>query len=242
MVEQITDENGNSWYAWNHDFDNPNYTKALDETLVYLVETYIKPFNDVYLKWENKSVIVLYAFLDQDHLYDKTFYLNYFNERIKNVYEQTGIRISLWSLNTIDVYCFDVVATYLPQLQAKENPQASMSFQNYETSKGVKVSVVFPRFHKVGYEPIIEDEKGKFYQNQLKNALNFNPDIIFIVSFNEWYESTSIEPSKEFGELYLRITLNQLENQQNHNLGSSLVNLFLALVVVLGLLAIIRRF
>mgnify|MGYP000306506303 CR=1 FL=1 len=244
MIERITYDDGTNFYEWkefNHDFDNQTYTNALDETLIYVVQNFIQPYEDVYLKWEGKPVIVLYAFLDQDHLYDETFYLHYFNERIKYVYEQTGIKISLWSLNTLDAYCFDVVAMYLPKLQAEDNPQSPMRTQNYETVKGVKVSSIFAGYHKVNSDlPIIERENGEFYRKQWENALSFNPDIIFIVSFNEWHESTSIEPSEEWKYMYLEITANP-PKPNSDNLGENLTTLFVSLIVVFSLLAIVRR-
>ena len=47
---------------------------------------------------------------------------------------------------------------------------------------------------------------GEFYRSTFEAALQSDPDWIFITTWNEWWEHTYIEPSEEFGDLYLRIT------------------------------------
>jgi len=245
MVEQVTYDDGTNFYCWrewNHDFDDNLYTQALEETLVYVVQNYIQPYEDVYLKWNGKPVIILYAFLDPDHASDAEFYRSYFNDRIVNVFEQTGVKISLWSLNTVDAECFGVVATYLPELQAKDNPQCPMKGQNYTTIKGVKVSVVFPGYHKVeSQDMIIERCNGKFYEEQWRRTLKFNPDIVFITSFNEWHESTSIEPAEEWGHLYLNLTKKFSEANYNQELENSIIMLGVTLITIFSIVAILKK-
>ncbi len=53
---------------------------------------------------------------------------------------------------------------------------------------------------------LIDRNNGKFYQKSWKVALKTNPDWILITSFNEWFEGTEIEPSREFGDFYLKLT------------------------------------
>lgn len=47
---------------------------------------------------------------------------------------------------------------------------------------------------------------GTYYKGTWKAALACNPDWVLITSFNEWFEGTEIEPSKEYGNLYLDLT------------------------------------
>lgn len=47
---------------------------------------------------------------------------------------------------------------------------------------------------------------GILYRLLWQEAIAANPDWIIITSFNEWYERSEIEPSQEFGDLYLKIT------------------------------------
>lgn len=49
-------------------------------------------------------------------------------------------------------------------------------------------------------------EDGAFYRYTWEAAMASNPDWVFITTWNEWWEHTHIEPSENFGDLYLRIT------------------------------------
>ncbi|MEO0125419.1 MAG: hypothetical protein ABIK99_04065 [candidate division WOR-3 bacterium] len=48
--------------------------------------------------------------------------------------------------------------------------------------------------------------KGDFYKENWEAVLTSDPDWILITSFNEWFEGTEIEPSREFGDFYLKLT------------------------------------
>ena len=242
LAEQIVYNETMRWYA-NHNFSDPYYVEAFKETMLYIVNNYIKPYQDVYLTWNGRPVIVLYAFIDPDHKEDEAYYNSFFNDMKVYIYQQTNVTVSFWSLNTVDAECFDVTAMYLPQLQAKDNPQCPHQNQNYETIKGVKVSVIFPRFEKQGYEPIIGRGNGKTYENCWINALKFNSNIILIVSWNEWYESTSIEPAKQWNKTYLKITkqyIDQLSNFNPYIFKDAIIKLGISIIVV-GLIVTVFR-
>ena len=49
-------------------------------------------------------------------------------------------------------------------------------------------------------------ENGDFYRRYFESAIASNPDWIFITSWNEYGETTHIEPSVKYGTLYLEIT------------------------------------
>ena len=55
-------------------------------------------------------------------------------------------------------------------------------------------------------------DDGAYYQSLWDVALNCQPNWIMITSWNEWHEATEIEPSLEYGEQYLDLTL---QNKQN---------------------------
>ncbi len=58
-----------------------------------------------------------------------------------------------------------------------------------------------------GREGLVQDrENGDFYRSTFEAAIASDPDWIFITTWNEWWEHTHIEPSENFGELYLEIT------------------------------------
>jgi hypothetical protein len=49
-------------------------------------------------------------------------------------------------------------------------------------------------------------EKGELYKRLWQYALDANPDWVLITSFNEWHEGSEIEPSVEWGDLFLNLT------------------------------------
>lgn len=53
---------------------------------------------------------------------------------------------------------------------------------------------------------IRERQNGEYYNQSFAAAIEINPSIIVINSFNEWYEGTQIEPSVTYGNLYLDLT------------------------------------
>jgi hypothetical protein len=60
--------------------------------------------------------------------------------------------------------------------------------------------------HINNYRYLINRDNGKFYKAIWETALSIKPDWVLVTSFNEWFEGTEIEPSKEYGDLYLRLT------------------------------------
>lgn len=53
---------------------------------------------------------------------------------------------------------------------------------------------------------IVPRNNGNTYRQSWTGALSSNPDWITITSFNEWFEGSMIEPSITYGDLYLQIT------------------------------------
>ena len=71
-------------------------------------------------------------------------------------------------------------------------------------------SSVFPGFddrHLRGaHRPYIARDGGSFYAAQWWTALGSDPDQVVVVSFNEWPETTNIEPNAEWKDTYLHMT------------------------------------
>ena len=67
---------------------------------------------------------------------------------------------------------------------------------------GVDTSLCYPN-----KDPIrVNRDHGDHYRKVWNETVSLNPDWITINSFNEWPEGSEIEPSKEFGDLYLKLT------------------------------------
>ena len=49
-------------------------------------------------------------------------------------------------------------------------------------------------------------ENGAYYQHTWEDAVAYNADAVVITSFNEFFEGSHIEPSEQYGNLYLRLT------------------------------------
>jgi hypothetical protein len=47
---------------------------------------------------------------------------------------------------------------------------------------------------------------GAFYRATFDAAVASSPDWLWVNSLNEWVEGTYIEPSEQYGDLYLQIT------------------------------------
>jgi hypothetical protein len=54
--------------------------------------------------------------------------------------------------------------------------------------------------------PKIGSKNGETYKNQFESALEHKPEHIIIYSWNEYFESTNIEPTKEYEMLYVNLT------------------------------------
>jgi hypothetical protein len=65
---------------------------------------------------------------------------------------------------------------------------------------------VAPGYHKFSTGRQISRRNGSTYINEFQNSLKSNPDAIVIISWNEWAESTYIEPSEKYGTFYLDLT------------------------------------
>ena len=51
-----------------------------------------------------------------------------------------------------------------------------------------------------------ERRNGDSYRYTFEAAMKSDPDWLFITTWNEWWEHTYIEPSEQYGDLYLRLT------------------------------------
>lgn len=63
-----------------------------------------------------------------------------------------------------------------------------------------------PGYHKFSTGVMVPRNDGLTYIHEFQNSLKSNPDAIVIISWNEWGESTYIEPSEKYGNFYTDLT------------------------------------
>lgn len=56
------------------------------------------------------------------------------------------------------------------------------------------------------HSPVLDRRDGSLYEATFEAAVSSDPDMVFVTSWNEWWEHTYIEPSERFGDRYLEIT------------------------------------
>lgn len=80
---------------------------------------------------------------------------------------------------------------------------------NARATRGITSVTICPGyddryFRKPGV--FVPRDDGQTYRTLWEKAIEADPDWVLITSFNEWHETSEIEPSEEHGELYLGIT------------------------------------
>ncbi len=92
------------------------------------------------------------------------------------------------------------------------------SYRDFSEEEGkVRIFTLSPGFDDSHLTAVYRQDKKirrvsrrgtKTYENMQKTALGLHPppDYVVITSFNEYHENTHIEPSKKFGDLFLRST------------------------------------
>ena len=109
---------------------------------------------------------------------------------------------------------FDQVHFYNPLYELKLAGPENLSYRgmvqrSHRAGRSAAVTVV-PGYdeRKIPGRPglHLERQEGKTYQQVWEQALAARPDWILITSWNEWYEGSEIEPSRELGQLYLQLT------------------------------------
>ncbi len=123
------------------------------------------------------------------------------------------------SYNLGDLQLFDGLHQYaiigMPNLAAV-NLSMARGARNYpllvtDASQKIFAATVQPGFDDCPYHPpdttLFEDRRdGAYYRETFEAAIQSDPDWIIITSWNEYGETTHIEPSEFYGEQYLDIT------------------------------------
>jgi len=175
-----------------------NPTELHDE-LYYILSKY--GGHPAFLKWEGRPVIFIYGRvmgsigLDDfaevfSELRDDGFPAFYMADRLDTKYLQV----------------FDGLHTYSPLSAAGQYPELSSACK--ERGK-IFAATISPGYDdRIIRRPgmFVDRANGSFYRDMWERVMLSKPDWVLVTSFNEWHEGTEIEPSLEFGDLYLNLT------------------------------------
>lgn len=179
-----------------------NDVNDLKNALCYLESTYTK--QSAFLRYQGKPVIFIFNRiletipLDSLRVYNAQFsIINY------------GYKVS-------HLEGFEGYHEFLPTENNTEKLERIYQLaKDVANNKGKLIAVpVMPGFddRKVNSPgTVIERKKGAYYKMTWESALSVNPDWILISTFNEWFEGSEIEPSKEYGDFYLKVTKQYVE-------------------------------
>jgi hypothetical protein len=125
-----------------------------------------------------------------------------------------GMGYSTANLELFDGYHDYAVFTYPDLFQTDAN--AAQMARYYPLLMDNPEAKIFAATVQPGYDDHLLPDRGggqvqerldgDFYRSTWDAALASDPDWIFITSWNEWWETTQIEPSETYGDLYLQIT------------------------------------
>lgn len=107
----------------------------------------------------------------------------------------------------------DGVHTYIPgifSLSLSEISEIYNEASNIAHSKNKTfVATIVPGYDDTEIRSpgnVVDRQNGSFYNSLWSVAKSSFPDEYVITSFNEWHEGTEIEPSLEYGDLYINLT------------------------------------
>ena len=106
---------------------------------------------------------------------------------------------------------FDGLWNYNPGLHAAYGGYATLMkkcrWAGAQANGQISVATVVPGYDETSpVHSCLDREQGEVYRRAWGYAMKSNAPWVMITSFNEWYEGSEIEPSEEFGRLYIDIT------------------------------------
>ena len=193
----------------------------LDGTLNPAIESWLAHAIDQfgnypsYMQVNSKPVIVVFS----SQIATRDDWGEIFRNLARHGHEASYIAMS-YDLADLDL--FDGLHQYIPVFDVSQLPDLAARYvalaqgvRNYpllEESPRQRIfaATVQPGFNACPYHQevnfIIERQEGAFFQSIFEAAVRSDPDWIIITTWNEFGENTHIEPSKRYGDLYLRLT------------------------------------
>ncbi|MEM2186161.1 MAG: endo-1,3-alpha-glucanase family glycosylhydrolase [Thermofilaceae archaeon] len=180
--------------------------------LSYVLSRYSK--HPAFLKIEGRPVVFVYAV--EAYSRDPEFWRGV----LRSAEESAGVK-AIWiadTFNTAYLTVFDGLHTYNPiwvrDHAATYAEQSRLVKSFISVGEGAAVRKLWAATVNPGYDDrkirrpgaYVAREEGGYYRRTWEAAIASEPDMILICSWNEWHEGTEIEPSREYGFQYLRMT------------------------------------
>ncbi len=176
---------------------------GVEENLRYILQTFAR--SPAFLRLQGKPLLFLYA----SELVDYTCW-----RRCLASLRQEGFRFIIVAndRNLLLQDLFDGLHHYMPPIHNLQELQCHYRWlQSAARQRALldgrlrKNKLLFlslsPGLEKPDQPPVA---RNRLILKESSLALRLHPDGLLITSFNEWHEGTEIEPSVEFGKLYLR--------------------------------------
>jgi len=182
------------------------------EELSYVLGKYSS--HPAFLKIEGKPVVFVYAV----EAYGRK--PSFWADVLAKVRNSTGIDAIFIAdtFNTAYLEAFDGLHTYNPIWIKDHAAVYAEEAKLVRTYVQPGAAVFYRRLWTATVNPGYDDRKirspgahvpresGAYYRRTWEAALDSNPDMILICTWNEWHEGTEIEPSREYGFDYLKLT------------------------------------
>jgi len=180
------------------------------EELSYVLSKYSN--HSAFLKIGGKPVLFIYAVEAKGR--DVEFWVDV----IRQVENRTGVK-ALYigdTYNTGFLAAFDGLHRYNPIGIANHRIEYLIMSERVKSysQPGAEEEKIWCASVVPGYDDrkirspgqYVPRDGGEYYERTWTAAVESNPDIVTICSWNEWHEGTEIEPSREYGFKHLKLT------------------------------------
>jgi hypothetical protein len=194
-------------YAANNYFNNPSYMRIDGKSVLFI-------FNLPYL-YNNLTEQVMHEVLDQirQRLTNNGSDIYLVGDVGSNCISPHEVNSSmLYSMNATTNYFFANAKASEGWSNITEYARTNYpEWRSFMNLRGIKfIPNAYPGFNNTGLAGVVNSTElpnnATMFREMLTTAIN-NVDsdlkIVMITSWNEWLESTAVEPSMEFGELFL---------------------------------------
>ncbi len=183
------------------------HTADLREQLDYILSVYTK--SEAFLKYQDRPVIFIYSrILDSIPLDSlRSVVKDYDLAAINYGYAPSALNGFFGFYEYLPPCDFSVAA--LPHDVSVIRQRYLLASAIARRKQKIVALPVMPGFDDRALRKgvnFLEREEGEYYSRVWEAVLESEPDWVLITSFNEWFEGTEIEPSKEYGDFYLRLT------------------------------------